>query len=578
MNRIALQLLKKMSGIDVDSLQAEFNRIQGENVKVTTQLKYALQELSATEKKVEKLQTDLDTLKNNKNTTHDSNTYINNSFSGAIHEQLIHAEDQISRLNVEVREWQERYNILKNKFDYQHEALKQVNSLLESATVETESNEEIITETKESEDALSILSESTEEPITDNKIDKEELDIKEIAESMNAVLDEDIPHMPQNVAVVKYLKGRIIELNEQVSTIATQTNSLQTQAAPFQEQTDSSLQPIHFNTPVSPKLDEQDHIEIIQTEQTILQQQETQTTKPEITEQQIQTEQPKDPEVSESSPTSQSTTQTLYIVSEEIDEQSHEIPTSELTLDAQKININNESFTISEIHPELCTAQSMQIEFQQLQEQFKYIRLTTRNNGQYLFSVKEFIISQQLFEWGIEGKDIVSNEHKFISHEEMLHIQGLNNLFLGKRIECHFDGDNSNHDEVSQALLISICSYHPIKVSYRGKNGIVSETNLYYISNLPNLQKYNLPYPKMFEQMMDEMPDLSQIAAYSSAHNEIKVFQSTQFISIEIFDVFYTNSEGIKYISEGISKARQAGLEELVKLFTFASPRWYKFK
>lgn len=33
MNKYVLQLLKKFAGIDIDELQAEFNRVQGENVK-----------------------------------------------------------------------------------------------------------------------------------------------------------------------------------------------------------------------------------------------------------------------------------------------------------------------------------------------------------------------------------------------------------------------------------------------------------------------------------------------------------------------------------------------------------------
>lgn len=56
MNKYVLQLLKKFAGIDIDELQAEFNRVQGENVKISTQLRHASDKISSMEKQISRLE------------------------------------------------------------------------------------------------------------------------------------------------------------------------------------------------------------------------------------------------------------------------------------------------------------------------------------------------------------------------------------------------------------------------------------------------------------------------------------------------------------------------------------------
>ena len=58
MNKYVLQLLKKFAGIDIDELQAEFNRVQGENVKISTQLRHASDKISSMEKQISRLETE----------------------------------------------------------------------------------------------------------------------------------------------------------------------------------------------------------------------------------------------------------------------------------------------------------------------------------------------------------------------------------------------------------------------------------------------------------------------------------------------------------------------------------------
>ena len=56
MNKYVLQLLKKFAGIDIDELQTEFNRVQGENVKISTQLRHASDKISSMEKQISRLE------------------------------------------------------------------------------------------------------------------------------------------------------------------------------------------------------------------------------------------------------------------------------------------------------------------------------------------------------------------------------------------------------------------------------------------------------------------------------------------------------------------------------------------
>ena len=61
---------------------------------------------------------------------------------------------------------------------------------------------------------------------------------------------------------------------------------------------------------------------------------------------------------------------------------------------------------------------------------------------------------------------------------------------------CDFS-EEGNGEEVAEALLMAICCYHPIHITYRDKNGRISERNLYWICFQPQgISSVRLPYEK----------------------------------------------------------------------------------
>lgn len=614
MNRFALQLLKRMAGIDVDELQTEFNRVQGENVKVTTQLKYALQDLMQVEKRVDKLQEKLAQLQVSGDTDQtqvsDAN-FAKNSFSEAIHNQLIEAENKINVLTSELEDWKAKYTDLRTRYEQQTELLVQANLMLKDATELVE--EPFQPETIEPIQAEPVQAEEEDIPQSEETMPEtteDEILMCQITDEMNAVLDEDVPRLPQNVAVVKYLKGKLIEMAEQMERLETANQEkIDVLTARFEdelakkEQIIQSLQEtVVLETEREESLQSQEPEEVsdissVDTEAPVITLIEASETAPmesnerpapsdndtpapilfdnEPTE---KTEEPDETPV-QTDVTTSAQTDTLFIVPDEIEAiDSPEKQTAPPLTDRQTIEPEptESEPAVTEIHPELCNPESMQEQLQALVCNHDFVRVTTNANGQFLFASQDFKVIQQLFEWGVEGIDFISNENRFINHENLVHIQGLKSPYFGKSLTCNFEDETNNLDVIADALLMAICNFHPIHIRYKGKNGIISETNLYYLCEMPDTSKYKLPYPKMFERMIQDMPDLTQLAALSSSHHEAKVFQMNQLISIEIFDVFYTTSEGIDYLKKGIAKAQNAGLDDLVTLFTVASPKWHK--
>ena len=64
MNRLALQLLKKWGGIDVDQLQADLSRMQEEKDQLSARLNQTVNSLENRQKELARLQEELESLKN----------------------------------------------------------------------------------------------------------------------------------------------------------------------------------------------------------------------------------------------------------------------------------------------------------------------------------------------------------------------------------------------------------------------------------------------------------------------------------------------------------------------------------
>ncbi|MDY3914276.1 MAG: hypothetical protein SOZ18_04930, partial [Phocaeicola sp.] len=220
--------------------------------------------------------------------------------------------------------------------------------------------------------------------------------------------------------------------------------------------------------------------------------------------------------------------------------------------------------------------EEMQALFQTLCETYPYIRISTEKKGQYLFSSAEAAVVKELFEWRFVGKDLVSQHSISFQHNEILHIQGLSKDSIGEKLLCNFDPTTGNIDEISQTLLLAICAYNPLRVTYRSKNGNIVQTCFYHTCFKPEKEKFSLPYTNMFDELYQDDPNLSQIATYSTHCDEPRIYQVSQLQSIEVLDVFYTTEKGLDIRQKAIEKATKKQQQDMADLLSVATPRWYK--
>ncbi|MDD7448952.1 MAG: hypothetical protein PUK62_07010 [Prevotellaceae bacterium] len=220
--------------------------------------------------------------------------------------------------------------------------------------------------------------------------------------------------------------------------------------------------------------------------------------------------------------------------------------------------------------------EEMQAVFQTLCENYPYIRISTEKKGQYLFSSAEVAVVKELFEWRFVGKDLVSQHNISFQHNEILHIQGLSKDSVGEKLLCNFDPTTGNIDEISQTLLLAICAYNPLRVTYRSKNGNIVQTCFYHTCFKPEKEKFSLPYTNMFDELYQDDPNLSQIATYSTHCDEARIYQVSQLQSIEVLDVFYTTEKGLDIRQKAIEKATKKQQQDMADLLSVATPRWYK--
>ena len=150
-----------------------------------------------------------------------------------------------------------------------------------------------------------------------------------------------------------------------------------------------------------------------------------------------------------------------------------------------------------------------------------YTRITTLTDGsQHLYLSKTLGLKAELFVWGVEGKDIVLDEPYFIPYNDIASIEGLDTPFATEPMACDFS-EEGNATEVAETLLTAICRYQPVRVTYRDKNGRISDRNLYWISFLPgDRQIIRLPNPHLFEDMFEDNIDTDHLLAMCAHHAE----------------------------------------------------------
>ena len=221
--------------------------------------------------------------------------------------------------------------------------------------------------------------------------------------------------------------------------------------------------------------------------------------------------------------------------------------------------------------------QEMKARLEESTLHYPYTRITSETNGcQYIYESRTLQLKAELFIWGVEGKEVVLEENHFIPYNEIAKIEGMETPFATDVMTCDFS-EEGNGEEVAEALLMAICCYHPIHITYRDKNGRISERNLYWICFQPQgISSVRLPYEKIFRDMFDGEIDTDHIMAMC-AHTPVpRIFTINQILSIQIYDAFVTTRKGIDTQIDGMYYAVLASQSEAADMIYKCLPEQFK--
>ena len=221
--------------------------------------------------------------------------------------------------------------------------------------------------------------------------------------------------------------------------------------------------------------------------------------------------------------------------------------------------------------------QEMKARLEESTLHYPYTRITSETNGcQYIYESRTLQLKAELFIWGVEGKEVVLEENHFIPYNEIAKIEGMETPFATDVMTCDFS-EEGNGEEVAEALLMAICCYHPIHITYRDKNGRISERNLYWICFQPQgISSVRLPYEKIFRDMFDGEIDTDHIMAMC-AHTPVpRIFIINQIFSIQIYDAFVTTRKGIDTQIDGMYYAVLASQSEAADMIYKCLPEQFK--
>ncbi len=221
--------------------------------------------------------------------------------------------------------------------------------------------------------------------------------------------------------------------------------------------------------------------------------------------------------------------------------------------------------------------------YQEMQDRLKkststhpYTRITTFPNGcQYIFESKTLQVKAELFTWGVEGKEVVKGEPHFISHNEVMTVEGLQSPFMSDPLECDFS-EEGNGEEVAETLLMAVCTYRPLHISYRDKNGRVSERNIYWMAFPLNSGSVKLPDSKLFQHLFGEKIDSERLVAMCAHSMESRIFTVSQILSIQVFDAFVTTERGIDAQRSGLKDALLSEQYEAADMIYQCMPKMYR--
>ena len=599
MGKFTFHLIKKLTGIDIEQLQNDNEALLIKNQQLSFEVKdankeatYKRTQLTETQEELSLAQTELTQLQT----------------SIAEHQKEIsHLQTEISRLQsdkatgLEKMQYSEQEIVsrdndiqqLKNQLansERQKEVLATDKKELEAKLTEAEKQKETITASKKELEAKLTEAEKQKETIAASKKELEEKlteaeKQKETIATAKKELEEKLTEAEKQKETIaagkKELEAKLAEVEQQKETIAAskkeleekltevekQKEILEANKKELEEQSEKSSQDLTKNyTALQRELSKtQEKLDAIQSENSTLKASLSELQKKmhlllEEKEQlihekeQMQTPQPESDK--EEQPLPQPENEKVTAEPETPQKEEEQQPHSSDILEAY---------------------QEMKARLEESTLHYPYTRITSETNGcQYIYESRTLQLKAELFIWGVEGKEVVLEENHFIPYNEIAKIEGMETPFATDVMTCDFS-EEGNGEEVAEALLMAICCYHPIHITYRDKNGRISERNLYWICFQPQgISSVRLPYEKIFRDMFDGEIDTDHIMAMC-AHTPVpRIFTINQILSIQIYDAFVTTRKGIDTQIDGMYYAVLASQSEAADMIYKCLPEQFK--
>ena len=620
MGKFTFHLIKKLTGIDIEQLQNDNEALLIKNQQLSfevkdankeatykrTQLTETQEELSLAQteltqlqtsiaehqKEISLLQTEISRLQSDKATGLEKMQYSE--------QEIVSRDNDIQQLKNQLADSERQKEVLATdkkeleaklaESDKQKETIAAGKKELEEKLTEAEKQKEIITASKKELEEKLTEAEKQKETIAASKKELEEklTEAEKLKETitaskkeLEAKLTEAEKQKETIAASKKELEARLTEAEKQKETIAASKKELEAKLAEvekqkeileankkeLEEQSEKSSQDLAKNyTALQRELSEtQEKLDAIQSENSTLKANLSELQKKmhlllEEKEQlihekeQMQTAQPESDK--EEQPLPQPENEKVTAEPETPQKEEEQQPHSSDILEAY---------------------QEMKARLEESTLHYPYTRITSETNGcQYIYESRTLQLKAELFIWGVEGKEVVLEENHFIPYNEIAKIEGLETPFATDVMTCDFS-EEGNGEEVAEALLMAICCYHPIHITYRDKNGRISERNLYWICFQPQgISSVRLPYEKIFRDMFDGEIDTDHIMAMC-AHTPVpRIFIINQILSIQIYDAFVTTRKGIDTQIDGMYYAVLASQSEAADMIYKCLPEQFK--
>ena len=500
---------------EISHLQTEISRLQSDKATGLEKMQYSEQEIVSRDNDIQQLKNQLANSERQKE--------VLSTDKKELEEKLAEAEKQKETITASKKELEEKLT----------EAGKQIETIaaskkeLEEKLTEAEKQKETITASKKELEARLTEAAKQKETITASKKELEEKlaeveKQKEILEANKKELEEQSEKSSQDLAKnYTALQRELSETQEKLDAIQSENSTLKANLSELQKKM---------------------HLLLEEKEQLIHEKEQMQTAQPESDKEEQPLPQPENEKVTAEPETPQ----------KEEEQQPH---SSDILEAYQEMKARLEESTLH----------------------YPYTRITSETNGcQYIYESRTLQLKAELFIWGVEGKKVVLEENHFIPYNEIAKIEGLETPFATDVMTCDFS-EEGNGEEVAEALLMAICCYHPIHITYRDKNGRISERNLYWICFQPQgISSVRLPYEKIFRDMFDGEIDTDHIMAMC-AHTPVpRIFIINQILSIQIYDAFVTTRKGIDTQIDGMYYAVLASQSEAADMIYKCLPEQFK--